>query len=1024
MKKAILMLVFLLAWVVVLPQAVRITGTVTGSDDNQTIPGVAVTAKGTTIGDATDANGVYSITVPAGITTLAFQFIGYKPQEVIIDGRSVIDVVLEPDVFSVDEVVVVGYGIQRKREVTGSIAQVKGETIAKLATPSFDAQLAGRSAGVQVTTQTGVLGETPRFRIRGVGSISSGTYPLIVVDGIPIFTGGQGGYADANSLGDINPVDIESIEILKDGSGTAIYGSRAANGVVLITTKRGTKGRMKVDYNTYMGVASPVKFFDLLETDDFITISNEKRTNSGLSPIAFGNDYNTDWQRAVLRENAFQQDHNLAMSGGTDMSSYYVSLGYSDQEGVTRPNEMNRFTMRANLDQTVTRWLTIGANIGVTRSSYYGLNTGTNSLSGNIFSAIRQMPNTPIYDADDPTGYNIDDIATNLVGRWDNTSTIGDNIPNIVYVIDHNRFTTKLMRTIGNAYAQINFMPNLNLKTQVSVDNSSSEGLLYYNPVHGDGASVNGRVHNNYRNALRWNWQNVLSYNESFGDHSIGVVLVNELQFEEVKSFFAAGTDLSNEFFQYNLISNSYSNHDTGGGLSENGFISYAGRFNYNYMDKYFLQASFRRDAISSLPEANRYGFFPGGSVGWNIAKESFMDGVTDVLSDMKIRASYAQVGNVSIGNYPYAGLYSAATYGPYNGIAFSQAGNADLKWETSKKYDIGFDAMLFEGRYKFTFDYFKNDQDGLIMNAPTPPSMGIPDNSISQNIGRLVNWGYEFSGDAVLVMKDRFRWSVDANLTLTKNEILDLVDGADIVGSYSIIREGESIRSIYGYDYWGVNPTSGNPVYIGGDGRLIEKDVMSGDETSFDPSNPSATGEPESISSISDRVVFGPSLPTWYGAVNTSAEFMGFDLGVMFRFSGGNYIFNNTRTDLLNLNFTNNSKEILDRWQSPSNPGDGQVPRLGFQKDFNTMIDGYTMGRFVEKGDFLKIQNIVLGYTIPSEVLNRFGIRAMRVYGQVQDAFIFTNYKGIDPEMESNGVDYNGTPRQRTITFGLSISL
>lgn len=1024
MKKTILLLVFLAAWVVVLPQVTIITGTVTSSDDNQTIPGVAVTAKGTTMGDVTNVDGFYSISVPASVTTLVFQFIGYKPQEVLIDGRSVINVVLEPDIFSVDEVVVVGYGIQKKREVTGSIAQVKGDAIAKLATPSFESQLAGRSAGVQITSQTGVLGETPRFRIRGVGSISSGTYPLIVVDGIPVFTGDLGGYASANSLGDINPADIESIEILKDGSGTAIYGSRAANGVVLITTKRGSKGRMRVDYNTYMGVASPVKFFDLLGTDDFITISNEKRTNSGLSPIAFGTEYDTDWQREVLRANAFQQDHTLAISGGTQLSSYYFSLGYSDQEGVTKPNEMNRFTVRANVDQNVTKWLSIGANVGVTRTSYFGLNTGTNSLSGNIFSAIRQLPNTPIYNEDHPTGYNIDNVATNLVGRWDNAQTIGDNLPNIVYVIDHNRFTSKIMRTIGNAYAQINFMPNLNFRTQVSVDNSSAEGLLYYNPIHGDGASVNGRVHNNYQNALRWNWQNVISYNETLGDHTINVVLVNELQSQRVNSFFAAGTDLSNEFFQYNLISNSYSNHDTGGGLTENGFVSWAGRFNYNYMEKYFLQASFRRDAISSLPEANRYGFFPGGSIGWNIAKESFMDGISGVLTDMKLRASYAQVGNVSIGNYPYAGLYSAATYGPYNGIAFSQAGNSDLRWETSKKYDIGFDAMFYEGKYKLTFDYFKNDQDGLIMDAPTPPSMGIPGNSISQNIGKLVNWGYEFSGEAVLVMNQDFKWSLDANLTLTKNEILELVAGSDIIGTYTIIRENESIRSIYGFDYWGVNPATGNPVYIGGDGRLIEKDVMSGTETSFDPDNPSSTGEPESLSSTNDRIIFGPSLPTYYGAVNTSVEFKGFDLGVMFRFSGGNYIMNATRTDLQNLNFTNNSKEILGRWQSPSNPGDGMVPRLGFQEDFNTFLDGYTMGRFVEKGDFLKIQNIVVGYTLPSTFLNRVGIGSMRVYGQVQDAFMFTKYKGIDPEMESNGVDLNGTPRQRVITFGISMSL
>lgn len=1024
MKKLLVLMVLMCISLLIYPQVTQITGTVTSSEDNLTIPGVAVTAKGTTLGVVTNSEGRYNISVPSGTNVLVFRFIGFRSQEVNIDGRTTIDVTLEPDIFSVDEVVVVGYGVQKKREVTGSITSVKGDEIARLATPSFESQLAGRATGVQVTTQTGVLGETPRFRIRGIGSVSSGTYPLIVVDGIPVFTGDQGGYASANGMGDINPADIESIEILKDGSGTAIYGSRAANGVVLITTKRGKAGKMKVNYNTYMGVASPVKLFDLLETDDFITISNEKRSNSGLSDIAVGTDYNTDWQNAVLRKNAFQQDHNLALSGGNEGSAYYFSVGYSAQEGVTRPNEMNRFSTRANIDQKVTKWLTVGANIGVTRSEYFGLNTGTNSLSGNIFSAIRQLPNTPIYDENDPTGYNIDDIAPGLVGRWDNLSTIGDNIPNIVYVIDNNRFTTKVMRTIGNIYGQVNFLPNLNLKTQLSIDNSASEGLLYYNPNHGDGSSVNGRVQNNYRNALRWNWQNVLSYNKTFGDHSLSTVLVQEFEFTKTNSFFAVGTDLSNEFFQYNLISNSYVNHNTGGALSENGFISYAGRINYNFQDKYFIQASLRRDGISSLPELNRFGLFPGASIGWNVAKESFMQGFSDVISDFKIRTSYAQVGNVSIGNYPYAGLYSAAPYGPYNGLGFSQAGNTDLLWETSKKFDIGFDALFVGGRYQFTFDYYLNNQDGLILDAPTPPSMGIPGNTISQNIGKLMNWGYEFSAEAAVIMKKDLKWTLNANLTLSKNEVLELVEGRDIVGANTIIRENESINSIYGYDYWGVNPTNGNPVYIGGDGRLIERDVFTGDDTAFDPANPSVTGDAETLSSSTDRIIFGPSLPTFYGAVNSNLQYKNFDFGIMARFSGGNYIMNATRADLMNLNFTNNGTEILGRWQSPSEPGDGITPRLGWQEDYNSYLDGATNGRFVEKGNFVKIQNIVLGYNLPDNILSRIGIQGLRVYVQAQDAFIFTKYKGIDPEMEIGGRDLNGTPRQRVITFGLNLSL
>ena len=1024
MKQKLFVMAFLsILSIMVSAQNVQISGTVSSSEDGLGMPGVTVEVKGTTIGQVSDRDGRYEISVPSNAEILIFRFVGYLSQEIPIDGRSTIDVILEPDVYNVDEVVVIGYGTQRKREVTGSIAQVRGEEIAHRATPSFDVQLAGSAAGVQVTTQNGVLGERPRFRIRGIGSITSGTYPLVVVDGIPIFTGNGDGYADANTLGDINPADIESLEILKDGSATAIYGSRAANGVVLITTKKGRKGKAKIEYNTYMGVASPVRLFDLLHTDDFIIINNEKRANSGMSDIAFGTDYDTDWQGAVLRSNAFQQDHNLSVSGADDETSYYLSLGYTSQEGVTLPNDMSRFTARTNIERKANEWLTLGANIGVTQTQYNGLNTGTNSLSGNIFSAIRQLPNTPIYDENDPSGYNFDDTNPNLVGRWDNASTIGDNIPNIVYVLNNNVYRTKNLRTLGNAYALVDFLPYLNYKLQLSVDNSITEGLLYWNPNHGDGFSTNGRLHNNHSNSTRWNVQHIISFNKTFGsDHNVAAVLVNEYQYQKRNGFWASGTDLSNEFFNQNLIDDSYTNHNSGGYLNENGFISYAARLNYNFRDKYFIQASLRRDAISALPEANRYGLFPGVSMGWNISEESFMDFLS-VLSDFKIRGSYAQVGNVSIGDYPYLGLYESAPYGPYNGLAFSQAGNDQLLWETSKKINVGFDASFMEGRYRFTFDYYVNDQDGLILAAPTPASMGIPGNSITQNIGRIKNWGYEFSGDAVVISKRDLKVSVNANLTLAQNEVLSLVSGQDILDEYVVTREGESMRSLYGYDYWGSNPANGNPVYIMADGRYVQIDIDTWNELSFDPADPSAPGSPDVISS-SDRQILGVSIPTYFGAVNLKAEYKGFDFGTLLRFSGGNHIMNVTRSQLNGQNFVNNSTEILGRWQSVDEPGDGWTPRLSFQADPITNLTGYTNGRFLEKADFLKIQNITLGYTLPKSLVSRIGVNGLRVYVQAQDFFMFTKYTGIDPEMENAGVDNNGTPRQRVFTFGLSLSL
>lgn len=1029
MKKLTLFLVcILIAGIqIVNAQVKSITGTVTSKEDGASIPGVSVMVKGTTLGSVTDVDGKYTLSAPADAKVLVFSFIGMKNLEVEIGNQSTINVTMETDVFSVDEVVVVGYGTQKKREVTGSIASVKGDDISTLATPSFESQLAGRASGVQITSQSGVLGATPRIRIRGVGSITSGTYPLIVVDGIPVATGGLGGYASNNALTDINPADIESVEILKDGSATAIYGSRAANGVMLITTKKGAKGKFKLNYNSYVGVAQPVNLFDLLNADEFITIANEKRSNRGQSALAVDGGVDTDWQKEVLRQNALQQDHNLSLSGATEQNSYYFSLGYTGQEGVSKPNEMVRYSARANVDQKVKKWLTIGANIGVTQTEYYGMNTGENSLSGNIFSAIRQLPNTPIYNPDHPTGYNIDFVTPGLVGRWKNAATIDDNLPNIIYTLDKNVYSTKNLRTLGNAFASLDIVSGLNLRTQIGIDRNGSEGLLYWNAIHGDGQSVKGRVQNMYDSYTRWNWQNVLSYNKSFADvHNVSAVAVAEYQKQRYNWFEALGTDLSNEFFQYNLISGSYGTPNSGGGLSENGFISYAGRLNYNYAEKYFLQASVRYDGISSLPEANKWGVFPGVSAGWNIAREGFMSDLNEVVSDLKIRGSYAEVGNTSIGNYPYLGLYGAAKYADYNGIAFAQMGNDQLKWETSKKIDVGLDVMLYEGRFKFSYDYYQNNQDGLILAAPTPPSFGIPGNSVNKNVGELKNWGHEFSGEAVLINNNKLSWSIDANLTFAENEIVSLLEGQEQIlpDNYTIIRVGESIRAIYGYDYQGVNMANGYPIYRKTDGSLVQGDIPTSSYKVYDPANPKDVSKAASLSSATDKKIFGPSLPTWFGALSSKFMYAGFDFNIMFRFSGGNYIMNRTRDDLTQHSFTNNSTEILGRWKSEAEPGDGWTPKLWYQGGNFINISNQTNGRFVEKGDFIKLQNIVIGYTLPKQLLNRINIENIRVFAQGQDLWMGTNYTGIDPEMESNGVDFNGTPRQRVFTLGLNLTL
>ncbi len=1012
-------------------QQKSLSGTVS-DDSGIPLAGVNILVKGTTTGTQTDFDGKYSINAKMG-DILSFTYVGLKTKDVTVGASNTINVTMMEDAAILDEIVVVGYGVQKKSEVTGAISSISGSDIQGLVTPSFESQLAGRAAGVQVTSNNGIIGEAPRIRIRGIASIGSGTSPLIVVDGMPIYSGDVGGYASANGLGDINPNDIESYEILKDGAATAIYGSRAANGVILITTKKGKKGTMKVNYSNVTGFASAIKTFDLLETPDFLIIANEKRTNRGQEPWAVGSTFNTDWQDAVLNTNALQTDHNLSLNGGSESTKYFFSMGYANQQGVALANSLARYNLRSNLEHNVNKWLTVGGSIAITRTEYSGLNTGRNSLSGNIFNATRQLPNTPIFNPNHPTGYNLSE-DNSVVGQWDNTDPVGDNISNIAYVLAKNKFESKVNRTLVNAFASMDLFEGFNYRFQASADNPLTSGFLYYSPVHGDGRGSNGRLQNNNTDLLRWNIQNILSYNKSFNDtHNFDVTLVAEYQKEKNQSFFGTGTDLLDEFYNQNLVTDAYGTQTSGGSITENGIISYVGRLSYNYKQKYFLQGSVRRDGISKLSEAKRWNNFTGYSAGWNIANEEFFSGIKSTINEFKLRGSYSEVGNTEIGSYPYLGLTSASQYGTLNGIAFTQFGNDQLLWETSKKTDFGVDLGLLNNKVRVTFDYYTNEIDGLILDVPIATSLGVPSNRVKKNIGSMSNKGLEFSVDYRAVANENFSWNITANLTLDKNEVTSIPDSQDILGGTFtdtsiapnlIIREGESINSLYGYQYWGVNPENGNPVYYKADGTLVQGNLATSTYFVFDPNNPTDLSTASSLSAGDDRVILGNTLPKYYGSVINRFAYKSFDLTFMFRFSGGNKIFNSTRRDLVTQNLNNNSTEILGRWQSPENPGDGITPRLWASTNTFTNLTGIATSRFLEDGDFISLDNITLGYQLPAALTERIRVDNLRFFIQGQNLLTITDYKGLNPEMETGGVDLNGTPRARILSLGINVNL
>lgn len=1017
-------------------QTTKVTGTVISADDDGPVIGASIVVAGTTIGTVTDYNGVFTLDVPANAKKLIVSYIGMKSVEVAV--KPVIAVVLESDSQNLEEVVVVGYGTQKKKDVTSSIAKVSGGDLSNLAAASFDTQLAGRAAGVQVSTPSGVLGSGPQFKVRGMGTITSSSQPLFIVDGMPIATGdnsdtgtGMGmSYASYNSMSDINPNDIESVEILKDGAATAIYGSRAANGVVLITTKKGSKGRTTVTYDGYVSAASATKLHDLLGAKDFVTIANEKQENWGGKGQAVydPNGPDTDWNDHIFRT-GFQHNHNVAASGGTDKSQYYVSFGFTEQEGIIRANDLNRLSLKADLTQQATKWLRIGLNGQMTRTKVNGVMNGENSLGGVGFAGTRMLPNVGVYDPSDPTGYNIDKQNRKTLGRGGNLTYIDNGIQNIVWALDNNVNRSSNTRSIGGGWAEITIIDGLTLKTQAGLDISKVQDNMYWSAESGDGYGRKGlleEINSTYEN---WNWQNVLNFNRTFNAlHSLSATAVQEYTRSQTEYVDASVQQLSDSFFSEHIISNTFGIKDVYGYKSFNGLASYMFRANYNYDSKYYIGGSIRYDGLSSLPVDTRWGAFWGGSVAWRMSRENFWKDapLNEWFNDLRIRASYATLGNSNLGNdFPYLGTYGAKLYGSQSSIAWNRMGNNNLKWETTETFDIGLDGSLFNNRLTFELAYWQKNSKDLVLEVPTPPTMGIPYNSYFDNIGKIKNSGFEMTvGGTIIATKD-WNWHSDLNFSTVKNTVKELYGGTDIVDNYTIIREGESYRSLYGYDYYGVNAANGNPVWTKADGSLVQFDTFGDyDYKVYDPANPSDVSKSSSLEA-SDRKILGSSMPTWYGGWNNSITYKNFDLNVFFRFSGGNEIMNASRqSSLLNMDFANNGTEILGRWVSPEQSGDGMTPKIGYGDQAALFNDGFTDSHFVESGNYLKLSNLALGYTLPKSVLSAIQITKIRFYAQAQNLFTITGYSGLDPETNSRlGVDWNGMPQQRSFTFGANIT-
>lgn len=1025
-----------------LAQNTTLTGTVIDSKTGKPISDVTVTATGTNVGTQTDANGKYSISVPASAKTLTFSYVGYQAITRAIGRLATLDVELVESQSDLSEVVVVGYGTQQKKAFTGSASKVDAKQFAQLVTPSIDRQLGGRAAGVQVSTPGGLVNTPARIRVRGVNSVSGNREPLIVVDGVPFQSGNLAATTNSNALGDINPNDIENIEVLKDGSATAIFGSRGANGVIMITTKKGVKDKLKVNYDMTVGVTNVRRSFDLLNAADFITIANEKSTNSGnpSAPRAVANPgVDTDWQNEVFVRNAFNQQHNLSFSGGTRKSTFYFSFGYSDQQGVILSNKNTAYRLRFNFESELNRFIKFGNNTTLTKQVDFDQNNGSNALGGAIASSLRQLPNISPFNPNHPSGFNILD-GVNGLQPLPNTAGVEDNFFNVAFTLRNNILKSDKHRIVNNSYIEISPFKGFKYRSTFTYDLLADYSLRLLDPRHGDGFGSQGVAENFQQNFTIATFQNYINYNFSIKNHNFYTTAGHEYQANEDKFFGATGTQIADRFFlQENLITGSAVVQQISGGMTQRRLESLFGRFNYDYKAKYFGQFTVRRDGLSTFASEFRYDNFFGGSVGYRISEESFWKnsgGLARVINDFKLKASLAETGN-DIGGFPYLSQFANRPYGNLSGLGPSVVGNRSLTWERSLQTNFGFEAGLFNSRFLFNFDYFINDIRRLIFQVPTPPSAGVPGNQIAQNIGNMRNSGMEFTLSGDIIRKRDFTWGFTANFTTINNEIRRLFDGpAGPVlqinnGQYNILKVGEQINAINGLRWAGVNTQTGNPMYFNASGGLVQHNTSGTPGATLNlfytaRSMDDATMTQQTSLTFADRTILGKAIPTWFGGFGNNFTFKNFDAEFFFRFSGGNDIVNITRQEiLLNQSFQNNGSEILQRWTTPGQVTN--VPRLRHGNGNNINQNGLAVSRFVESGNFIRLQNVVIGYNFNGAKLatktNGF-ISGMRIFIQGQNLWIGTKYTGTDPENANEaGLDAAVSPQVGLVSGGLRVS-
>ncbi|MGB3468148.1 MAG: TonB-dependent receptor [Cyclobacteriaceae bacterium] len=989
-----------------------VTGKVTDAEDGTGIPGVAVGIKGTSKGAVTDVNGDYSVSVPSNTSVLSFSYIGYTTKEVAVGARSVIDISLEVDVQTLDEVVVVGYGTQSRIDVTGAIAQVDGDKINETPIFTVDEGLQGRAEGVYVSPN-GSPGADPIVRIRGLGTTGDND-PLFVVDGVIV----QG-------LGDLNPNDVESVSVLKDASTTAIFGALGSNGVLVITTKKGNSGETRISLDSYAGLQTITQRFDLLNREQYFQ-HMDNLTAAGVIPgrplrvtdpqYADFIDNDTDWQDEIF-QNGRIQSHQLSVSGGSKNSDFRISGGYVEREGVLLNTGTERYNFRANSNFRKGRF-----SIGETLSLSFVERLTESNAGGRtaIEHAIKMAPYFSVFNANNLGGYQGPD--NNLDGQ---------DAENPVRVLAHPQNISTRANIQGNVNASYELMKGLTLKGQFGLDYFTSTGEGFVQSFR-DGAAhqqVNTTIgRNTGSNFLTQSFAS-LNYNKQISDHSIDAILVAERIYQEGKGFgLGTNTDLTRDL-NVILVSNEVTSQ--GSGSEEYLKVGYLGRVNYNYQSKYFLSGSYRMDASSRFGSNNRWAPFYSVAGAWNIANESFFPD-SEIVSNLKLRASYGTVGNdASLGNYAFTSNLNSGFITTFQGNNAGAPGttagnpeNPDLKWEVTTMTNVGVDASFLDGQITLSAEYYNNISDDLLIPVNLAPSGVTTTSTIVRNAGSVEVRGVEFN----LGYNDYegpFQWSASLNFSTTENTILDLGGNDEqIVAGFEgsdIIRRapGEPINHFFGFVVDGIFQ-SGDEILT----SPLQDGAQPGDLKFVDISGPN--GVPDGVIDAFDRTKIGNPIPDVLIGLNLDASYKGFDLNIFINGSYGNDIYNTNRWDLEGgRRLFNAGTEALNAW-TPENR-DTDIPRL--TADPRNLVGS---NRFIEDGSFTRIKNITLGYTLPSKIFGE-SISSFRVYVSAQNIATLTNYSGLDPEVGTSsvvgnsstwlGVDQGNYPLPKSVIGGLQIT-